>query len=455
MFSAKMDKKSSANLGKVPPQSLEAERAVLGAMLLDKEVIPKVLEIIREGDCFYSKVHRLIYEEIVNLFNKNKPVDLVTLREGFRKKKKLKEVGGSAYLAELVNSVPTTINAGYYAQIIREKQILRELLRSSEFINSLVYEDSEDLDVILDKAQSFIFNITQQRVRTPYVHIKEVLTKTFEHIEKLYDKRENVTGIPTSFTQLDRLTSGFQPSDLIVIAGRPSIGKTAFALNIAQYAGVEANIPLIIFSLESAKEQLVERMLCAEARVDSQKLRTGFLSEDDWSHLTDAASVLSSSPIYIDDTPDIDVLEIRAKARRLKAEHGIKMAIVDYLQLMKGDRRLENRQQQISEISRSLKAIAKELTISVVAISQLSRAVEQREDRRPRLSDLRESGAIEQDADLVLSIYREHYYTRSPEDEGKAEIIINKQRRGPIGIVALTFISEYTRFENPEYRTIE
>ncbi|MCD6231584.1 replicative DNA helicase [Candidatus Aerophobetes bacterium] len=450
-----MNKKSSLNSGKIPPQSLEAERAVLGAMLLDKEVIPKVLEIIREGNCFYSKIHRLIYEEIVNLFNKNKPVDLVTLREEFRKKKKLKEVGGSVYLTELVDSVPTTINATYYAQIVREKQILRELLKSSEYINSLVYEDSEDLGVILDKAQSSIFNITQQRIKTPFVHIKEVLTETFKHIEKLYDRRENITGIPTGFTQLDRLTSGFQPSDLIVVAGRPSMGKTAFALNIAQYAGIEAKIPVIIFSLESAKEQLVERMLCAEARVDSQKLRTGFLSEDDWSHLTDVATILSSAPIYIDDTPNIDVLELRAKTRRLKAEHNIKLAIVDYLQLMEGDKRSENRQQEISEISRSLKAIAKELGIAVVAISQLSRAVERREDTRPRLSDLRESGAIEQDADLVLSLYRKHYYTRAPEDEGKAEIIINKQRRGPIGTIPLTFISEYTRFENPEFRTVE
>ncbi|TET29867.1 replicative DNA helicase [Candidatus Aerophobetes bacterium] len=441
---------SSLQLEKVPPQNLEAERAVLGAMLLEKETIPKVLQIITNSKSFYSEVHTLIYEGIASLFNENKPVDILALKEEFRKKGKLKEVGGASYLADLVNSVPTTVNVAYYAQIVKEKHILRDLLKTADFIRSLSYDDSQDLDILLDKAQSSIFDITQQRVQTPYRHIKDVLTETFEHIEALYERKEHITGIPTGFAQLDRLTSGFQPSDLVVIAGRPSIGKTSFALNIAEYAGIEAKIPLVIFSLESAKEQLVERLLCSEARVDSHKLRTGFLSEDDWSRLTDAAGTLAEAPIYIDDSANIGVLEIRAKARQLKAEHDIKMAIIDYLQLMEGDRRAENRQQQISEISRSLKALAKELNITVVAISQLSRAVEQREDKRPRLSDLRESGAIEQDADLVLSLYREYYYSRSSDDEGKAEIIINKQRRGPTDKLDLIFISEYTRFENPE-----
>ncbi len=435
---------------KVPPQNLEAERAVLGAMLLEKEAIPKVLQIITNSDSFYSEMHRLIYEGIVSLFNKNKPVDVVALREEFRKKGKLKKVGGAAYLADLVNSVPTISNVDYYAQIVKEKQILRDLLRVSDSISSLVYENSLDLDATLDKAQSLIFNVAQQRIKTSYVHIKEVLTKTFERIETLYDRKEHITGIPTGFTELDRLTSGLQPSDLVVIAGRPSMGKTSFALNIAQYAGIEAQVPLVIFSLESAKEQLVERMLCSEARVNSQKLRTGFLSEEEWSRLTDAAGVLAEAPIYIDDTPNINVLELRAKARQLKAERNIKMIVVDYLQLMEGDKRMENRQQQISEISRSLKTLAKELYVPVVAISQLSRAVEQRQDKRPLLSDLRESGAIEQDADLVLSLYREYYYTRKEEDEGTTEIIINKQRHGPIGKVPLVFIKEYSRFENPE-----
>ncbi len=441
---------STSGLGKVPPQNLEAERAVLGGMLLERETIPKVLQIITESESFYSEVHVLIYEGIVSLFNENKPVDVVALKEQFGKKGKLKEVGGSSYLAELVNSVPTTVNVPYYAQIVKEKHILRDLLRTADFIRSLSYDDSQELDVVLDNAQSSIFDITQRRVQTPYQHIKDVLTGTFEHIEALYERKEHITGVPTGYTQLDRLTSGFQPSDLIVIAGRPSIGKTSLALNIAQYAGIEAKVPLVIFSLESAKEQLVERFLCSEARVDSQKLRTGFLSEDDWSKLTDAAGVLAEAPIYIDDSPNIGVLEVRAKARQLKAEHDIRMAVIDYLQLMEGDRRVDTRQQQISEISRSLKALAKELNISVVAISQLSRAVEQREDKRPRLSDLRESGAIEQDADLVLSLYREYYYSRSSADEGKAEVIINKQRRGPIDRLPLIFISEYTRFENPE-----
>jgi len=439
---------SSVSLEKVPPQNLEAERAVLGAMLLDKEAIPKVLQIIPSPDSFYSEIHQLIYKGIIGLFNKGKPVDLVALREEFRKQGKLRQVGGSAYLADLVNGVPTIANVGYYAQIVREKQILRDLLKASYSISSLAYEDSMDLDVILDKAQSLIFKVTQQRIKTSFVHIKETLKEVFDRVETLCEKKEHVTGIPTGFIELDRLTSGFQPSDLIVVAGRPSIGKTSFVLNIAQYVGTRARIPVVIFSLESAKEQLVERMLCAEARVDTQKLRTGFLSEKDWSRLTDAAGLLADAPIYIDDTPNMSVLELRAKARQLKAEHGIKMVIVDYLQLMEGDRQLENRQQQISEISRSLKALAKELQVPVVAISQLSRAVEQRQDKRPLLSDLRESGAIEQDADVVLSLYRESYYTRRPEDEGTAEVIINKQRHGPVGKIQLTFIKEYARFEN-------
>jgi len=439
-------------LEKLPPQNLEAERSVLGAMLLEKETIPKVAQIITSSSDFYSEIHRLVYEGIISLFDKNKPVDLVTLREEFRKRGKLEEVGGAAYLAELVNSVPTTTNVSYYAWMVKEKQILRELLKAAASISILSYDASQDVDVVLDKAQSLIFDITRKRIKTPFVHLKDVLTGTFEHIEALYEKKEHITGIPTGFSQLDRLISGFQPNDLIIIAGRPSMGKTSFILNIAQYAGIEASIPLIIFSLESANEQLVERLLCSEARVDSQKLRTGFLSEDDWSRLTDAAGVLADAPIYIDDTPSIGVLELRAKVRQVKAEHDVKMAIVDYLQLMTGDKRAENRQQEITEISRSLKALAKELKITVVAISQLSRSVERRgeEDKRPRLSDLRESGAIEQDADLVLSLYREYYYSGKREDEREAEVIINKQRRGPIGRVPLIFLSEYTRFEDRE-----
>jgi len=280
-------------------------------------------------------------------------------------------------------------------------------------------------------------------------HIKDVLTGTFERVEALYDKKEHVTGIPTGFRELNDMTSGLQPSDLVIVAGRPSMGKTALALNIAHHAGVEYGLPSVIFSLESGKEQIVERLLCAEARVDSQKLRTGFLSEDDWAKLTAAAGVLAEAPLYIDDSPMLGVMELRARARRLKAEHDIQLVVVDYLQLMVGDRRSESRQQQISEISRFLKALAKELNVPVMAISQLSRAVEQREDKRPRLSDLRESGAIEQDADLVLSLYREAYYTHDEDDEGRAELIINKQRRGPVGRLELVFRDEYTRFEEP------
>jgi len=443
------------SIDKVPPQSMEAECSVLGAMLLEKETIPKVIEIIDSPDFFYSDVHKIIFEGILKLFDSNKPVDLVTLREEFRKQGKLEKIGGSSYLLNLINSVVTTANVEYYANIVREKHILREMLKASSEISRLVYEDSLDLETVLDKAQSLIFNVTQKNARTSFSHIKEILTRTFEHIEAVYKRKEQVTGVPTGFVELDRLTSGFQPSDLVVIAGRPSMGKTAFALNITQYAAIHASIPSVIFSLESAKEQLVERMLCAEARINSQKLRTGFLSEEDWSNLTDAASILAEAPIYIDDTPNISVMELRAKARRLKAEKDIKLVVIDYLQLMAGDKRVENRQQQISEISRSLKALAKELNVPVVAISQLSRAVEQRENKRPRLSDLRESGAIEQDADLVISLYREYYYSHRPEDEGIAEVIINKQRRGPVDSIKLTFIDEYTRFENPEFRRTE
>jgi len=435
---------------KVPPHSLEAERCVLGAVLLEKEAVAKVIQIIDNPEFFYSDIHKIIYEGILKLFDSNKPVDLITLREEFRRQGKLEKIGGSSYLVDLINSVITTANVEYYANIIKEKYILRQLLRASYEISRLAYEDSLDLENILDKAQSLIFTAAQGTTRGSFSHIKDVLTSTFEHIEALYQRKEQITGIPTGFIELDRLTSGLQNSDLIIIAGRPSMGKTSFALNIAQSAAIHHGVSCLIFSLESAKEQLVERMLCAEARVNSQKLRTGFLSEEDWSRLTDAAGVLAEAPIYIDDTPHISVMELRAKARRLKAEQDIKLVIVDYLQLMAGDRRVENRQQQISEISRSLKALARELSVPVIAISQLSRAVEQREDKRPRLSDLRESGAIEQDADLVLSLYREHYYSHRPEDEGIAEVIINKQRRGPVDKIKLTFISEYTRFENLE-----
>jgi len=437
---------------KVPPHSLEAERCVLGVMLLEREAVPKVIQIIDRPEIFYSDVHKIIYEGILKLFDSNKPVDLITLREEFKKQGKLEKIGGSSYLVDLINSVITTANVEYYANIVREKYILRSLLKASYEITNLSYEESLDVETILDRAQSLIFSIAQHTNRTSFSHIKEVLTKTFEHIEALYQRKEQITGIPTGFVELDRLTSGLQNSDLIIIAGRPSMGKTALALNIVQHAACQAQVPCAIFSLESAKEQLVERLLCAEARVNSHKLRTGFLSEEDWSRLTDAAGVLAEAPIYIDDTPNISIMELRAKARRLKAEQDIKLAVVDYLQLMAGDRRLENRQQQISEISRSLKALARELNIPVIAISQLSRAVEQREDKRPRLSDLRESGAIEQDADLVISLYREYYYTHKPEDEGVAEVIINKQRRGPVDRIKLAFISEYTRFENLEER---
>ncbi len=328
------EKTLGENLEKIPPQNLEAERSVLGAMLLEKETIPRVVQIISDSNYFYLSTHKLIYEAILSLFESNKPVDLITLREKFHKQGKLDKIGGSSYIADLVNCVITTANVDYYAQIVKEKYILRNLLKVANEISYLSYNDSFDLDVILDKSQSLIFNVIQQTSQTSYVHIKEILAKTFEHIEALYEKKEQITGIPTGFDELNRLTSGFQPSDLIVIAGRPAMGKTAFALNIAQHAAAQARVSLLIFSLESAKEQLVERMLCSEAKVDSQKLRTGYLSEDDWNRLMEAAGTLAEVSLYIDDTPNISIQELRAKARQLKTEQDIKMIIVDYLQLM-------------------------------------------------------------------------------------------------------------------------
>ena len=433
---------------RVPPHSLDAERSALGVLLLDKDAIPRVVEVIDSADFFYAEAHRLIFQAILELFDVGNPVDVVTLREKLRSQGTLEKVGGSSYLVDLIESVITTANVEYYANVVREKYILRGLLHASYEISGLVHGDSSDLGEVLDAAQSRIFQITRLTDRRSLSHIKDVLSTTFEHIEALYHKKEQIIGVPTGFTDMDRLTSGLQKSDLVVVAGRPSMGKTAFALNIVQYAACQGHVPCVVFSLESAKEQLVERMLCAEARVDSQKLRTGFLSEQDWSRLTDAAGILAESPIYIDDTPNISVMELRAKARRLKTEHDIGLAVIDYLQLMAGNRHAENRQQQISEISRSLKGLAKEIEIPLLAISQLSRAVEQREDKRPRLSDLRESGAIEQDADLVISLYRDFYYSHDSEQEKTAEAIISKQRRGPVDTVRLTFFSEYTRFDN-------
>jgi replicative DNA helicase len=435
-------------LHKLPPQSIELEQGVLGAILLENEALMRVLDILNERD-FYQEGHRWIFQTMLELFEENIPIDLLTVTERLRKNERLERIGGASYLTELVELVPTAANVAYHARMVRDKAVLRGLIQTATTIVTDSYEDTEDVDTLLDRAEQAIFEISERKSTTGFANISTILKDSFKQIEQLYERKELITGVPTGFADFDHRTAGLQPSDLIIIAGRPSMGKTALGLNIAQHVGVHVGRPVAIFSLEMAKEQLVMRMLCAEARIDSASLRTGFLSREDWPRLTKAAGTLSEARIHIDDTPAQTSLDIRAKARRLRAELGdLALVIVDYLQLMQGRARTENRQQEISEITRSLKALAKELNVPVVALSQLSRAVEQRQQRRPQLSDLRESGAIEQDADVVVLIYRDEVYDPDSEDKGQAEIIIGKQRNGPIGTVKLAFLGEYTRFEN-------
>lgn len=432
---------------KVPPHNIEAEVAVLGSMLLGEDAISKAIECLDET-CFYKEPHRRIFSSVINLYNRNKAVDLVTLIEELKKAGSLNDIGGPSYITGLVNSVPTSANILYYAKIVKEKSILRHLITTATQIVQESFEPDSDVDDLLDRAETLIFEISSRKVESNVVHIKEIIKGSIERIDLLYQKKENVTGLPSGFYEFDTMTAGLQDSDLIVIAGRPSMGKSALAACIAEHIGIVKKIPLAFFSLEMSKEQLVQRMLCSHAKVNAHKVRTGFLSQADWPQLTNAAGKLSEAPIYIDDTPALSILELRAKARRFKSQYGIRLVIVDYLQLMKGPQRIENRQQEISEISRSLKALARELSIPLIAISQLSRAVEQRADHRPQLSDLRESGAIEQDADVVVLLLREEYYSETEENKGIAEINIAKQRNGPVGTMKLAFVSEYARFEN-------
>lgn len=438
---------SDTALEKIPPQNVEAEMAVLGSMLLDEEAISVAVESL-EANFFYKDSHRKIFEAILGLFNTNKAVDLITLTDELKKNGHLEGVGGASFLTSLVNSVPTSANISHYVSIVKEKSILRSLINNATKIVSLCYESDGNIDEVVDSAEKFIFDVSDRRSQGSYVHLKELVKGSIETIDKLYQKKAHVTGIPTGFIDFDIKTAGLQPSDLIIVAGRPSMGKSALALGIAEYAGVAEKIPLAVFSLEMSKEQLVQRMLCSHAKVDAHKVRTGYLAPSDWPRLTAAAGKLSEAPIFIDDTPAISVMELRAKARRLKSHQDIKLIVLDYLQLMRGTTGIENRQQEISEISRSLKALARELSVPIVAISQLSRAVESRTDHRPQLSDLRESGAIEQDADVVVLILREEYYNPTPDNQGIAEVIIAKQRNGPVGSLKLSFIKEFPRFEN-------
>jgi replicative DNA helicase len=432
---------------RVPPHNVEAEESVLGAMLLSEASISDVLEKLR-GEDFYKPAHRRIFESVVALFGRGEAVDSVTVAEELRRTGSLDEVGGKPYLFHLVNSVPAASNASYYARIVEETALLRRMIEATQQAAAMAFESAEDVDNIVDQVEALIFNVAQKRLGDRFAHIRDLLHEHLEQVEALQLRGASVTGVPTGFIDLDNLTSGLQPSNLIIVAARPSFGKTSFALNIAQQAATEHGVPVAIFSLEMSKMELVQRLVCAEALVDVQKLRTGNLSDQDWSRLATAVGRLADAPVYIDDTEAVTVLEIRAKARRLKQKHGLGLVIVDYLQLMSGPRRSENRQQEISEISRSLKILARELQVPVIAVSQLSRAVEARQEKRPMLADLRESGAIEQDADLVIFIYRDEVYNPDSPDKGTVEILLSKHRNGPVGRLKLTFLQNYTKFAN-------
>ncbi|GFO55828.1 replicative DNA helicase [Geomonas sp. Red276] len=438
------------DMRKLPPQSIEAEMSILGGVLVDNEAINRVLEILTPDD-FYRETHRKIMRAMIELSERGEPCDLITMTTQLRKKGELEEVGGGAYLATLVDYVPMAANIAYYCKIVKEKGLTRKLISAATDLVSQGFEDKVDVEELLDTAQKVIFEIGENKLRPAYYQVSDILKDTIKNIELLYEKKELITGVPTGYTDLDKMTAGFHAGDLVIIAGRPAMGKTTFALNVAQYAAIESDTPYpaAIFSLEMPKEQLVERLLCSVARVDLSRLKTGHLLENDWPKLTKGAGALHDAKIFIDDTPSITVMELRSKARRLKAEHDIGLIVIDYLQLMRGGVNPESRQQEISEISRSLKGLAKELGIPVIALSQLNRGLEQRSDKRPMMSDLRESGAIEQDADIIMFVYRGEVYEKDNEElKGKAEIIIGKHRSGPTGTVDLTFRGEFTRFEN-------
>ena len=439
---------------RVPPQNIEAEQSVLGAMLIDKEAIAKATEILSAED-FYREAHRVIFSAMLEIYNKNEAVDMITVTDILRRDNKLEDVGGIAYITSLANVVLTAANVKYHAEIVAEKSVLRQLVKVSTEIAAMGYEANDEVGVLLDTAESRILEISNRKKRADFTPISAVLMDSVQNIEKLLNNKGGLTGIPTGFNDLDKLTSGLHPSDFIILAARPSMGKTALALNIVQNVALRAHKrvggdprSVAFFSLEMSKERLVNRMLCAEANIDSQRLRIGEMKEDDWTHLWDACDVMSKAKIYIDDTAGITVMDMRSRARRLKAEHGLDLIVVDYLQLMQGSGKRNtsgDRQQEVSEISRSLKALARELDVPVLALSQLSRGVEARQVKRPMLSDLRESGSLEQDADIVAFLYREDYY--NPETENKhTELIIAKHRNGPVDTVNLFFHKQFTKF---------
>ena len=440
-----------ALIKRILPHSIEAEQSVIGSMILDRDAILVASEILTSDD-FYQKQYGIIFDAMVELCNEGKPVDLVTLQNRLKEKELPPDISSMEYVRDLISAVPTSANVKYYAKIVSEKAVLRRLIKANEEIANTCYLEKENTEIILEEAEKKLFNILQRRNNEEYVPIQQVVLNAINNIEKASKLKGSVTGIPTGFMDLDYKTSGMHPSDLVLIAARPSMGKTAFVLNIAQYMAFRKDVTVAIFSLEMSKEQLINRMFSLESSVDAQKLRTGQLNDQEWERLIESAGVIGKSKLMIDDTPGISIAELRSKCRRMKQENGLSMIIIDYLQLMSGSggRSSDSRQQEISDISRSLKAVARELSVPVLALSQLSRAVEQRPDHRPMLSDLRESGAIEQDADVVMFIYRDDYYNHDSPDKGISEIIIAKQRNGPIGTVQLAWLPEYTKFANLE-----
>lgn len=437
------------DIGKIPPNDIEAEQAVLGSMLTDKDAVIAAIEVLKPED-FYREDNKTIYTAVLSLYNRAEPIDIITLKSELTSMGKFDSIGGLEYLAELPEKVPTTANVDKYIKIVEEKSILRNLIKTANEIITLGYDPTEDVENIMDGAEKKIFDIMQSKNQKGYTPIKDILVETFSQLEQLYNQKQHITGVPTGFADLDYKTAGFHGSDLVLVAARPAMGKSAFALNIATNAAVRAKVPVAIFSLEMSKEQMVNRILCSEAMVDSNKVRTGKLDEQDWAKLASALGPLSEADIFIDDTPGISVMEIRAKCRKLKLEKGLGMVVIDYLQLItaSSNRRGGSREQEIAEISRSLKILAKELDIPVIALSQLSRAPEQRPDHRPMLSDLRESGSIEQDADKVIFLYRDDYYNEDSEKKNIAEVIMAKHRAGSTGTIELLWLGNYTKFVN-------
>ncbi len=438
-----------ALIKKVPPHSVEAERSVIGSMLLDKDAITTASEIVM-GEDFYQHQYEVLYQAMTELYNEGKPVDLITLQNRLREKELPPELSSIEFIRDIITSVPTSANVKYYANIVREKAVLRRLIKVTEGITNQCYLNKDKLENILQDTEKQVFDIIQNRSSGDFVSIKDIVISSLESIEAAAKNKGSVTGVATGFYDLDYKTAGFQPSDLILIAARPSMGKTAFVLNIAEHVALKSNITTAIFSLEMSKDQLVKRIISMNSKVDSQAIRSGELIDEDWVKIAESARSIGNSNLIIDDTPGISISELRSKCRKYKLEHNLGMVIIDYLQLMSGGKKAESRQQEISEISRSLKALAREINAPVVALSQLSRAVEQRPDKRPMLSDLRESGAIEQDADVVMFIYRDDYYNHDSEEAGVSEIIIGKQRNGPTGTIKLAWQSQFTKFANLE-----